>query len=293
MIYKKAYFEGLYLPVEVKIDKSTGPYEIEFRGSEGPTRRLQDVTVRAFETVQSLGNIEFLLDSNLQIGSATNELAHNNNSLLQTLQQQIVSKEDILVEFSELDGRLFNLDIKTDILHVDLKQDLRELFKSIKSNSDNLGIFIQLFDEGLQELKEKYKDVIFENIEPLVDGLSSVNQNVIKSKSEITKEIKNGVKEIREDIKKVSDNLREIIDSNFKSLRAQFKNNLYLLLKKLDKLPGVTAKNLSNELKVSQRTIYSYLKKLQDKKLIISEIKKSKIGRPPRIFKLRKRKERK
>lgn len=294
LIYKKAYFDGLYLPVEVKIDKSTGPYEIEFKGAEGPTRRLQDVTVRAFETVQSLSSMEFLIDSNLQISSATNELTHSNQGVLQSLQQQIISKEDVLVEFSELDGRLFNLDIKTDIQHVELRQDFKNLLKGVKNNSDNLGEAIILLDKGIQELKKNYDDVIFENIEPVIVGLSSVNQNVIKSKTEITKEIKNGVKEIRKDIKKVSDNLKEIIESNFKALRVRLKNNLYLLIRKLDTLPGVTAKELSNELKLSQKTIYLYLKKLQDKKLIISEIKKStKKGRPPRIFKLKKRKERK
>lgn len=32
---------------------------MEFIGANGPTRRLQDVTVRAFETTQVLGQLEF------------------------------------------------------------------------------------------------------------------------------------------------------------------------------------------------------------------------------------------
>lgn len=293
LVYTKTYFNGLYLPIKIEIDKSTGPYEIEFKGAEGPTRRLQDVTVRALETVQSLGHLEFLLDSNLQIGSDTNELAHKNYGSIDQLLQQIIPKEELLVEFSEIDGRVFNLDIKTDIQHIELKQHFRDLLREVKNNtdglknnSDNLGQTILLLDEGIQELKENYKDVIFENIEPVVNGLSSLHQNVIDSKIEITKEIKNGVDEIKKDIKNVSDNLKAIIESNFKHLRNQLKNNLYLTLRKIDTIPSLTAKNLSNELKLSQKTIYFYLKELQDKNLIVSEIKKNgHKGRPPKIFK--------
>ena len=292
LVYEKVYFDGLYLPVEIKIDKSKGPYEIEFKGPSGPTRRVQDVTVRAFETVQSLGQLDFKLDSNLQISAA-------NNRQLVVLQQKTLPKEDVLREFSEIDAKILNLDIKTDINQVDLRERLEYIKRIFPKLKDTL---IELNSEGSIErakIRENIVNLIIqilnldtniqgnldENKKMVEDLFLDTSSEIINAKEEIVKKIESSVELINKNI----DNLKNYIFEEFKEINSRVKDALYLTLRKLDKLPDLTARKLSEELNVSRKTVYSYLKKLQDKNLIQSEIKNSSRpgpGRPPKIFKL-------
>ena len=100
LVYKQVYFNGLYLPVRIEIDKSKGPYEIEFKGPRGPTQRLQEVTSNPFEVVQSVGVLDFKLDTAIDIGIDNNEALVSVRNGLQTIQQQV----------PKVEARVFNLD---------------------------------------------------------------------------------------------------------------------------------------------------------------------------------------
>lgn len=146
----------------------------------------------------------------------------------------------------------------------------------IRDNLANLIVEILNLDTNIQGNLNETKKMV----EDLFLDTSSEIQNV---KEEIIQKIETSVELINKNI----DNLKNYIFDEFTQVRSQVKNALYLTLRKLDQIPGLTAKKLSGELKVSQKTVYSYLNKLQDKNLIHSEIKVSSgPGRSPKIFKL-------
>jgi len=304
LVCKKIFFKGLYLSVLIKIDKSKGPFEIEFIGPEGPTRRLQDVVSRALQTVESLGQLEFLLESSIEILCANNELLVNNSEKLDNIKanleslqetdskmhqqvQQLMPRQELLCEFSEIDAHLINLDYKTGLYHYDLKKDLSELFKRVLTNSLDLADFITSFDTELLKLKEEYKDAFGEFEEDVVTGLNTIQKDVLAAKSEVIEEIKNGVEVLKNDIKTSSDDLATLIKEEFQTLGEDIQNRMYRLLKVVKIVPKITAKELSTQLNISQKTVYKYLKKLQEKKLVSSTKRSLKgRGRPSLVFSL-------
>ncbi|MBA7514008.1 hypothetical protein ES705_06026 [subsurface metagenome] len=290
LIYKQTYFGGLLLPVLIKIDKSKGPNENEFIGANGPTRRLQDVTVRAFETTQVLGRLEFLQDSNLQMSAATHDVVINMNNNLCTIQQQV----------PKVEARVFNLDKKV-VKSIQNQKDIKkriELIRNILPKIQNELILansrgalerveirhslVQLIYQLLRLDTNFHKDnratkVLIENA--FFDTSNEINS----AKDEIIEKLETIDNSIQEKFK----DLQKYIESEFQNLHSRVKSNLYLTIRKLDHLPEITAKNLAAELNVSRKTVYSYLKKLQDKKLITSQVKKTPgPGRPGKIFKL-------
>ena len=81
--------------------------------------------------------------------------------------------------------------------------------------------------------------------------------------------------------------LNTFLESEFDNVKFRIKNALYLVLKKLEKVPGLTVTELQKGLNISRKTLYSYLKKLQDKNILLSQVKKSRgKGRPPKAFTL-------
>jgi predicted ArsR family transcriptional regulator len=95
------------------------------------------------------------------------------------------------------------------------------------------------------------------------------------------------ITKLDESINQKFDDLKEFVSSEFKETRIQVKNNLYLVLRKLQELPGATVKELTEELNLPKSSVYYYFKKLQDKKMIeLSRIKNGVVGRPSKVFKL-------
>lgn len=321
LIYHKVYHRGKYHPVMLKIDKSKGPYEIEFIGPYKPTRALQDVTVRAFETVESLSRFEFILETFVQKYIETNEVVSEvhaleietnkvvkaNNKILEKLEpleslssfasdlrQNDMSLTDSLNTIEvmhdnlvQVQAKQFSHEIQTDLHHLELKEHFRDVLEGVKNNSQNLEQSIILLDRGIQEIKEHHADKLGEVELDIVQGLNTIDSNMRSSTVEIKDEIQNGVKQIREDINFLSRDLKDLINRKFEESRVNFRNNLYLILRKLDKVPELTAKEISKEFDVSLKTVYKYLRKLEKKGLIKCNIKESKgRGRPPKVFKL-------
>lgn len=289
LIYKKVSFNGLYLPIKVKIDKSKGPFETEFIGPYTPTRLLQDVTVNSVEVVESIGVLDSKLDSCLQIGFANNEHAEkteksivNIESSLGSMQQLVMPREEVLVEFSEIDGRLFNLDIKTDIQHAETKTHFIDVLKASRNNANNISELIELLEQEIPELKVNFKEVIFENIEPVIAG-----QRVISEKIEDTK---NKIDDLKNIVSEKFESLQEYLSKEFQDVKIKNKNAFYLIVRKLHQIPGLTVSEILDELNVSKTTVYSYFKKLQERELIDFIISKKLVpGRPSRVYNLTKK----
>lgn len=293
LVYKQTYYNGLYLSVLILIDKSKGPYEIEFKGPEGPTKKLQDITVRPFETVESLGRFEFLQNSNLQITSA-------NNGMIQVLQQNMDQlktsqiNEDLLNDkFSKVESKLFGMEIQNEldqIQIIDLIQN--KVWPRLK---DNLTLIKNENDYEHSKVRQYLANLIASilNLDTNINNSITSSQTniedlVIQTSNDIRTDLSNKIDVLDQNISNRFDNLEKLVYSEFKQVKFRVKNSLYWILQKLDLIPGLTAKEIANELKVSQKAVYSYLKQLQDRNFIYSQSTKKtkKPGRPPAIFKL-------
>lgn len=293
LVYKKTYYNGLYLPVLVQIDKSKGPYEIEFKGPEGPTRKLQDITVRPFETVESLGRFEFLQNSNLQITSA-------NNGMIQVLQQKMdqlestqISEDLLNDKFCKVESKLFGMEIRNELDQIqlfDLIQNkvfpkLKETLTEIKDDSSYERAQIR---QSLINLIAQILNLDTNINNSITSSQNNIEDLVLQTSNDIRTDLSSKIDNLDKNISHRFDNLEKLVYSEFKQVKFRVKNSLYWILQKLDRIPGLTAKEIAKELSVSRKSIYSYLKQLQDKNLIISQStkKSNKRGRPPAIFKL-------
>jgi predicted transcriptional regulator len=318
LIYHKVLHKGKYYPVMVKIDKSKGPYEIEFIGAYGPTRALQDVTVRAFETVESLSRFEFLLQEFLQKYIRTNEIVSeihtleiSTNNIVKDTNSQISS---ITSSFDGLKDDFLKKDIRDDIFQVEVKDNFKNVLNKvdkalqignqITKNTSLLNDKTNLTNQGLGQvaviLRESYRDIqeiqhqqkkhildIQDLEKDIVVGQNTINSNLNHSTKEIKEEMKIGFEQLRDDIQFLSDDLKGVINKRFEESRNEFRNNLYLVLRKLDKVSELTAKDISKELDVSLKSVYNYLKILKDNGLIREKkMKRKGRGRPAKLFKL-------
>jgi hypothetical protein len=254
LIYKKVYFDGLYLPVLVKIDKSKGPHEIEYQGPEGPTRRLQDITSRAVEVVESMGVLDFKLNSELQVSLSNNELLEKHGKKIvevetgiEQLQQQIVGKDEFKIEATELEGQLLNLFVENDVYQLEQRTHFTNLLKaSLKNaktaqlNAENIIDLIKTLEREFPELKNNIEQIVYDNIEPIVSGQQALVQKIDNLNTSIKKEF---------------DTLKEFVSSEFKETRIQVRNNLYLVLRKMQELPGATVKELTKELNLPKSSV--------------------------------------
>lgn len=301
LVYPKVYFKGLYKPVKIEIDKSKGPFECEFKGAYGPTRRVQEVTTNPIAMTESLGVLDYKFDTTIDIGIANSEALVNVGNGVVAIQKQV----------PKVEARVFNLDKKI-IRSIDNQKDIKHKIQLIQTYLPTLErLIIEANGRGAMEraeIRHSLVQLIFQllrldtnihqdliHIEKMIENLffntsSEINQSnentsikIVKAKDEIIEVLGAKIEEVNEQF----DTLKSFISSEFQQVKNQVKNSLYLTIRKLDHLPEITAKNLAAELNVSRKTVYSYLKKLQDKKLINSEVKKSPgPGRPGRIFRL-------
>lgn len=290
LIYKQVYFKGLYLPVKIEIDKSKGPSEIEFKGAHAPTRRLQDLTANTIEVAESLGVLDYKFDTTIDIGIANNEAIVNVGNGLQAIQMQV----------PKVEARVFNLDRKV-VKSIQNQKDLSkrlDLIRTILPKIQN-ELILASGRGALEraEIRHSLVQLIYHLLridsnfhednrktQRLIEGaFLDTSTEINNAKDVLVKKLET----LDSSIQKKFDDLKIYVEKEFKTLNSRVKSSLYLTLRKLDNLPDITAKKLAIELNVSRKTVYSYLKKLQDKKLIISEVKKGSMsGRPPKIFKL-------
>lgn len=84
------------------------------------------------------------------------------------------------------------------------------------------------------------------------------------------------------------DDLKEFVFNEFNNAKVQFKNNLYLVLKKLQESPEITVKELSKKLNMPKSTLYWRIKKLREKGAIeLAGNKNGTVGRPSKVLKFK------
>jgi len=286
LIYKQVYFKGLYLPVKIQIDKSKGPSEIEFKGAYAPTRRLQDLTANTIEVVESLGVLDYKFDTTIDIGIANNLAIVNVGNGLQALQMQV----------PKVEARVFNLDRKivksiqdqkNNSEKIDLIQKyLPELKREVslygtRGSEERVDIrhsLIQLIYQLLRLDSHFHEDQ--QSIQNLIEDLFLNQFNSLKV------DLVEKIESISDSIEKKFTDIKAFMGKEFQNITSRVKSALYLIIRKIDTQPEITAKRLAFELNINRKTLYEYLRKLQDKKLINSSTKQGKRGRPPKNYNL-------
>ncbi len=271
---------------------------IEAEGPADQVCRFMGLTAGIPEMVSNLTDIR-------EVGYRTRNEVNVNTQGIGQLSRMVMPKEDVLAEFSEIDAKMGIYDLNQEIRHVETKQLFKEAIKGILNNSNNLGQTLLTLDESLKEVKDELKQDLLEFEGDVVTGLNLINSNVDNTRKKMVSIVDNTKNDVNSNVDNTRNHLSNKIDgleknivsrfdsqdkflaAEFKNIRFRIKNSLYLILRKLEKVPGMTAKKLHSELKVSKKTLYNYLKILQDKKLIVpvKKISNSR-GRPPNVFRL-------
>jgi hypothetical protein len=296
--------------VKVYIDKSTGDYEIEgeFETPEG--KDLFDLIKRGSVVSGNLSKINRQMD---QIDYDLNDIHalqvaqyQEYQTSVGTLQQvqtflEEQEKNGSVKLLNEIDAHLENysnlylteLDEKTELI-LKSQQDLYEENNVVLSNilgntkvlNENIGVVGKNI-ENLSILTNNSTQILDQSLDALEQSTKADTDLLLHGQTEINKNIEALGKTLGQQL----DTLKEFMRSQFSSLRSDFRNNLYLVLRAIHQLPGATIEDLfsflESELDVSKRTLYNYMKELQDRDLISSRKEKStKKGRPARRFNL-------
>lgn len=285
----------------VKIDYSDPEEpELEFEGPRAECENLRDILVKPAETLPTINNT---YDMSLEARNNTKSILSNQQLLsqqqldqgdtLQLLQDELLSKDDLYAEFSELGAWIWNLSLKEDIFQAEnrtqfmsVKSHIKSVLEDLQNQKQNLAEVIVLIDKEFQELKPIIEDKLFDTTTEIINGLHShikhYNQN-IESKFE----------EINTNLDSLKLYLEELISKEFTILRGDFRNNLYLVIREIHQIPSATAQQISTKLNLSKSTVYSYLKQLQDKKIIhYNLVPRKRPGRPLKSFFLTKKSKR-
>ena len=132
----------------------------------------------------------------------------------------------------------------------------------------------------------KTNDILQTSWENAIDTIehrsNQTEQLIIDSSREIIDKIDSKIDALKITIK-------EIVSTEINTRSEALKTNLEMILKKLNELPGLTTKELIQELqeesKVSSKTIYNYLTKLKKQDLIKEVgVKNGTRGRPTKIY---------
>lgn len=289
--------------INVKIDYSD-PHEpeLEFEGPEAQSRNLRDILVKPSNTLPTIDNIgKWSLDAR----NNAKDIKFQNERIIDNLESsgqaiQLIH-QDTISYVSEVDAHLNNIELQSQIQHKDLttklKQikrefpQLKELFIELskKNSKENIelrkhlantlvGVMnLQVIDhEDHEQILNQIEHFFLESSNKMDDEFQGVHGAINGAKEEIVQTINDRF-----------DSLKDLVSKEFENVKSRIKNSLYLILRKLDRVPGMTARELSEVLKVSLKTVYSYLKKLQENEIILSEKKKSSgRGRPARSFTL-------
>ncbi len=314
LIYHTVPYEGKFYDVLVKIDKSKGPYEIEFIGPEGPTRNLQDLTVRPFEVCQSLSQFQFIIQNLVESTVRTQHAVHRTYKLsekvfenteeiklglegqdtqLENIQNTVISNGDTM---QVLQTKMDTMEDQSEIVN-QIKTKITRIYRELRPSQDT-SVLTTLAQETqtvantltqLIEAQTDIKDTQLQKTEKeheqtrdlVIDCTRDLHQNITDSKEDIITKLD----DLDESFNTKFDNFQQYITSEFASTRSEVRNSLYLILRKLDKVPARTASELQEELNVSKRTVYNYLNKLRKHGLIQESKEKRKTkGRPATQF---------
>lgn len=201
---------------------------------------------------------------------------------LQLVNKNILNtNKDTLGYISEIDARLFGLDILINSNQVVTNKHLINIHKSHNKEIEELVNMNNNFCQTVAEESIDIQETMKERAEVILEG----QDEILAAQGKNHHEIKKKLEAIDEKFDELKQSLEKIIKEEFESFGNRFKNNLKLVIRQLHKLPGRTAHEISQELNRSKSAVYSYLKKLQDHNLIESyKISTGQKGRPKGFY---------
>jgi hypothetical protein len=218
--------------VDVVIDYSKGP-EIEFKGKEQPTRLTRDITVDPLKMADSIMSMNNHLTSNQRL---LFEGISENGQSLQLIQKNIdINHQETSADISELSAQVFGLDIGLSSHQAKSNKILKSILKSCETNAINVGQTALLIDETSQTIVEKIGNKVDDLDLDINSGL-----NVLGSK----------IDKIDEKMDRQLMEIKQVIETEFKETKERIKNYFYLILKKVDNIPGLTIRELVTHLEM-------------------------------------------
>jgi len=290
--------------IAIKIDYSdTENPELEFEGPEPQSKNLRDIIVRGTDLLPTFDNMAKAIfdarnianENNFELYRVKQGLSNTGQVLLLSGKKLYSQNEDILQKqdfhFNELNALLSQKSSQIiegqELIRYLQGQSMRNdlsLAKSLKAIGESeFEIANRLYENRMyiNDLKEENKA----NTDLLLNQIVSSEQNLSTKISSL----ETGVHTV---LKEEFIMVKEILKEELNTLHQDYLDNLSTVLDMINKLPGLTSKelvkDLTEELKVSRSTIYRYFRKLQEEDLIeIQDIKiKKGPGRPSRFYHL-------
>jgi predicted transcriptional regulator len=222
------------------------------------------------------------------------EVESNRQQLQVVKQQNRTIYNDTMSQFALQEAKLKSLEhfnqrqlvIDRKFLeNLDLIQiELNDLGQDLQTVNQNITTGVQIVQDQSEEVKKDLKQHITEENDLLLDG-----QTHIVSKIDTLE------KSIKKEIKESKNQIIEHFSQEINAFRSEYVNNLYLILRAIQKVPNLTTKELiaalKKELNVSKGTIYKYFRQLQEKELVEANSLKLREGpgRPSKIYNLTKK----
>ncbi|MGQ4874519.1 MAG: HTH domain-containing protein [Promethearchaeia archaeon] len=207
------------------------------------------------ESLNNTGEILQIIDTKLD-GIAINQIS--NQQLIDILERQI---------FPKIKETIIQARDQSSLERAQIRNSLIELITQLLNLDSNIN-------NTIQNCKNELEDTIIVNAQDLHLNIDNTREIIAKKIDDLDKNISDRF-----------DDLRQLLDREFSNVKARVKYNLFWIMQKLDQIPSLTAREIADQLNVSRKTVYQYLRKLQEKGLIIGENeRKGKRGRPPKRY---------
>lgn len=201
---------------------------------------------------------------------------------LQLVNKNILNTyKDTLSYISEVDARLFGLDILIDSNQVVTNKHLINIHKLHNKEIEELVNMNNNICQTVAEESIDIQETMKERAEVIIEG----QDEILAAQGKNHHELKQKLEIIDGKFDSLEKSIKGAIKEEFESFGNKFKNNLKLVIRQLHLLPGRTAHEISEVLNCSKSAVYSYLKKLQDHNLIESyKIPTGQKGRPKGFY---------
>jgi len=300
--------------VNVLVDYSKGP-EIEVQGAARPSLTVRKLIADPVGAADSIAALDYKINNSvinqnqmIQNQDVINEgldmieaELYDANQYLTLLEKSSITKTDLQAEISELEMLLKMFGIQINISEISSRKNQENILKALRNIEDTL---VEARDKPAEERELIRKTLAFLMVS-ILNFESTVSENTETTSKrmeqlviDISREASEEREAFREEVLARLDRLESSIDQLINeelASKVQYKNALQLIIRQLHTLPGLTANELipviQQEVTLSKRTLYKYLKILQERELIkFSKNQNLKgPGRRPKKFSLTKR----
>jgi hypothetical protein len=268
---KRLLWKGKFHDVVVWIDYSKGPAEIEFFGPEGPCRLMQELLTMPYEVAESMGRFESILEEFLT------QFEFIEQSFMDLAQTISKNQTEIIAAIDDSRNQ------ESDHFSI-ITNNQKGIITTLDDRFNNVDCQLQqIYDQG-EGNQILLMDTIFENHEEVIETVKFSHQTLLSGINIIDSKIESMGQKMTEDL----DDLKIIIVEKIESRRVDFVNNLSLVLRAIQLIPGRTAETLMKSIQLPKTTLYNCLKTLSENNLVAVEKKKplfpSKGNKPKKFF---------